>query len=54
MTGIYCIENTANGKKYIGQASDIEKRWTQHKQKLRNNSHHNPHLQNAWNTYAVF
>lgn len=31
MTGIYCIENTANGKKYIGQASDIEKRWAQHK-----------------------
>lgn len=52
MTGIYCIENTANGKKYIGQASDIEKRWTQHKQKLRNNSHYNPHLQNAWNTYG--
>lgn len=29
--GIYCIENTINGKKYIGQSVNIEKRINQHK-----------------------
>lgn len=31
MIGIYCIENKINHKCYIGQAIDIERRWSQHK-----------------------
>lgn len=31
MIGIYKIENLVNGKVYIGQAQDIEKRWKSHK-----------------------
>lgn len=31
MTGIYKIENTINGKVYIGQARDIFLRWDEHK-----------------------
>lgn len=30
ITGIYLIENLANGKKYIGQSVDVEKRWKNH------------------------
>ena len=26
-SGIYCIENIVNRKKYIGQSIDIEERW---------------------------
>lgn len=52
MTGIYCIENKINGKKYVGQAADIEKRWKQHRQKLNNKTHYNNHLQKAWDCYG--
>lgn len=45
--GIYCIENTKNGKKYIGQSSKIEQRWSDHRTLLKYNSHYNIHLQNA-------
>lgn len=31
MTGIYKITNLVNGKVYIGQSIDIEKRWMEHK-----------------------
>lgn len=50
--GIYCIENIIDGKKYIGQAKGIKARWMHHKSELRNNSHHNNYLQNAWNKYG--
>lgn len=47
--GIYMIRNSVNGKMYIGQAVDIEKRWREHRSGLRRNDHDNKHLQNAWN-----
>ena len=36
MIGIYKIENLINGKKYIGQSIDIERRITQHRQRYNN------------------
>lgn len=50
--GIYMIMNNKNGKKYIGQSQDIEKRWKEHKERLENNKHYNTHLQNSWNKYG--
>lgn len=37
-SGIYKIENTINGKIYIGCSKDIEKRFKQHRLKSKNNS----------------
>lgn len=51
MIGIYKIENLINGKVYIGQSIDIEKRWRVHKTELNNNKRVGSHLQNAWNKY---
>lgn len=47
--GIYCIENTTNGKKYIGLSRNIEQRWNEHRSKLCRGKHKNIYLQRAWN-----
>lgn len=52
MIGIYKITNTKNGKVYIGQSVDIDKRFKQHKKLLRNNNHINCRLQDDWNIYG--
>lgn len=52
ISGIYCIENLINNKKYIGQSIDIKHRWIDHRKILRGNRHHNIHLQHAWNKYG--
>lgn len=46
--GIYGICNTVNGKWYIGQSIDIEKRKYNHFFKLRRGDHFNPHFQRAF------
>lgn len=50
--GIYQILNTQNGNFYIGSAVNIRKRLSVHKSFLQKGSHHNPHLQSAWNKYG--
>ena len=52
ISGIYKIVNTVNGKKYVGSAVDIKRRWQAHKLRLRKNNHHSPKLQNAWNKHG--
>lgn len=52
ITGIYKIRNTINNKVYIGSATDIKKRWRDHKWYLKENKHHNPHLQASYNKYG--
>ena len=52
ITGVYCIENTVNHKKYIGQSLDIKERWRKHRKKLYANKHCNIHLQEDWNNYG--
>ena len=48
-SGIYCILNLINGKRYVGSSVDIKARWARHKYNLKKNKHPNKHLQAAWN-----
>ena len=52
ISGIYCIENIVNNKKYIGLTNDVARRKREHLNLLRNNRHENQHLQYAWNKYG--
>jgi group I intron endonuclease len=51
-TGIYCIEHKDSGKKYIGSAVRITRRFNDHKRELRYGVHGSLYLQNAWNKYG--
>jgi len=51
-TGIYCIENLINNKKYIGKAKNINVRNEYHFSRLKNNKHDNEYLQKSWNKYG--
>lgn len=41
-----------NGKVYIGQSKNVNKRKNKHFTLLRHNKHNNKHLQSAWNKYS--
>ena len=51
-SGIYRIENTKTRKVYIGQAKNLNKRYSEHTTTLKRNRHDNKYLQNAWNKYG--
>lgn len=50
--GIYCIENKIDGKMYIGQSFNIQRRWQEHIKMLNKGKHHNRFLQRAWDKYG--
>lgn len=52
ISGIYCIENVVNNKKYIGLSCNIYKRWSDHRYRLNKGIHENIYLQRAWNKYG--
>jgi group I intron endonuclease len=52
ISGIYQIENVADGKCYIGSSYNIMKKFGGHKTRLKANKHHSRHFQNAWNKYG--
>jgi len=49
---IYQIQNTINGKIYIGSTVGYKRRFRDHKRELNKNIHHNIKLQRAWNKYG--
>lgn len=52
--GIYCIENTKNGKQYIGSTSgSFSKRFREHFNALKNNKHHSQILQRSFNKHTI-
>lgn len=50
--GIYKITCLIDNKVYIGQSSNINRRWTIHKNNLKKKKHENPKLQNYYNKYG--
>jgi group I intron endonuclease len=53
-SGIYCIQNKVNKKRYIGLDKYMwdHNRWFGHRCDLRANRHKNAHLQASWNKYG--
>lgn len=51
-SGIYAIKNIENEKFYVGSAVCLERRRIRHWTDLRSSSHHNEHLQRAWDKYG--
>ena len=53
ISGVYQIVCVANGRRYIGSARDVYRRWAEHQKDLGNGRHHNRHLQRAWAKYGA-
>jgi group I intron endonuclease len=51
-SGIYCFENLIDGKKYVGQSINLERRFKKHINDLNKNKDDSIILQNAWNKYG--
>lgn len=51
-SGIYEIVNLANGKRYVGSAVSISRRWREHRRDLEAGCHHSIALQRAWLRYG--
>ena len=49
---IYKIRNVVNQKFYVGSTINMKERTRTHRNRLRSNRHHSPHLQAAWNKYG--
>lgn len=50
--GIYEILNKINNKRYIGQSTNIYRRWREHQNNLDKQIHQNKYLQAAWDKYG--
>jgi len=51
-SGIYAIEHIASGRRYIGSAVELHKRFREHRTTLRRGKHYNAYLQRAWKKYG--
>jgi hypothetical protein len=46
------IKNVKNGKKYVGESVDIDRRWKEHQRQLAKGRHHCKRLQQEYNRYG--
>ena len=53
-SGVYCLFNLYNDKYYIGSSINISKRVWEHFNTLTKQTHHNRHLQRAYNKYPNY
>ena len=53
-SGIYCIINHYNGKRYVGQSVHISQRVSTHLHELRAKSHPNKEMQDDYNKYGEY
>ncbi len=51
-SGIYCIRNIVNGKRYVGSSVNFSERRSRHLSRLRIGSHHSEKLQNSWTKHG--
>lgn len=51
--GIYEIVNTVNGKRYVGSAINLARRFCEHRRTLKAGNHSNAKLQAAWGKYGA-
>lgn len=51
-SGIYCVLCLADGKRYVGQTVDLDRRKKHHFRELSAGQHFNRHLQAAWRKYG--
>lgn len=51
--GIYSIENTISGKKYVGSSVSVLRRFKEHSQLLKRGVHFNRYLQFSFNKYGI-
>lgn len=47
-SGVYCIAS-CDGRRYIGSAVNIDKRWKEHRRGLSTGKHHSRFMQRVWN-----
>lgn len=52
LCGIYSITCTTSGRVYVGQSVDIERRWRNHRSRLRSGKAQNRVLQGSWDKYG--
>lgn len=52
-SGIYCIKSLIDDRLYIGSAIKLKKRYNDHNQKLIQNKHKSPYLQNFVNKHSI-
>lgn len=52
MGAIYAIVHRQSGRCYVGQTSDVVRRWRQHRCDLRSGHHHSVFLQRVWRKYG--
>ena len=51
--GVYLIENSITGRKYVGSSSNIDRRIKTHKQHLKKGCHNNRKLQKDHDMYGI-